>query len=179
MNVTGGNFEVAVGNIAMLTPFQRVAYFTGAFLVFCFVARLTRAPARRIFGALCAVVVYTALSAPIDEFAARHDFWTYPSCHDPAHPTLDVYLAQALEFVGTIALFLWRAARAFGVRGVAVLFVLVLVLGPARDFTVAAVFPWMIHFGPFPTSLMWDIGAWAIVFDVAIVVSRLVAGRWK
>ena len=74
-------------------------------------AWLTRAGTRRIAGALCAVLAFTALSAPIDAVGLRTGMWGYPSCVDPPHPPLPVYVGQALAFVGCLALVGWRVQR--------------------------------------------------------------------
>ena len=73
--------------LVFTTRFQ-VIYLVGTLVVFCAVA---------------SVAMFTARSAPIDNFGARHDLWTYPSCVNPPHPPLAVYIGQALMFVGTIA----------------------------------------------------------------------------
>ncbi len=56
--------------------------------LFSVVAFLSRANVRRLVGAVCSVLVFTALSAPIDELGARAGLWTYPTCVSPAHPPL-------------------------------------------------------------------------------------------
>jgi hypothetical protein len=157
------------------TRFQ-IVYLVGTLAVFAAVAFFSRAGARRVAGALCSVLVFTALSAPIDNFGARHDLWTYPSCQNPAHPPLAVYVGQALMFVGTMALIGWRVQRRFGLRGVAWLAAIVCALGAIRDFSVAAALPDLLRFGPMPAALFADLAAWAIIVLVALGVTRLVAG---
>src|SRR5262249_57144243 len=137
---------------------------------------LTRAGARRLVGAVCSVVVFTALSAPIDTVGIRSGMWSYPTCVDPPHPPLTVYVGQALAFVGCLALIAWRVQRRFGVRGVARLALVVCCAGVVRDFTVAALLPQAIHIGPAPASVFADLGAWAVVVAVALGVTRAVAG---
>src|SRR5262245_33843571 len=117
-------------------------------VVFSVVAVISRAGPRRLAGAVCSVVVFTALSAPIDNFAIREGFWIYPSCVDPPHPPLAAYVGQALEFVGTIALIGWRVQRRFGARGLLWMTAIVCGVGLVRDFTVAARLPQWIRFGP-------------------------------
>ncbi len=157
------------------TGFQ-VAYLAGAIVFFAVLALVTGAPPRRIVGALASVVVFTALSAPIDTLGARVGWWTYPSCVDPPHPPLVVYVGQALIFVGGVALVGWRVQRWWGRRGLARFAAFVCVAGLVRDMTVAAVLPRMIQFGPAPAAQLADLGAWAIVVTVGLGVTRLVAG---
>jgi hypothetical protein len=144
--------------------------------VFGVVALLTRARARRLAGAMCSVLVFTAISAPIDTVGARAGWWLYPSCHDPPHPPLPVYVGQALVFVGTIALIGWRTQRRFGACGLVALTVLVCGAGLARDLLVAALLPDVIRFGAMPASALADVVAWALVVFVALAVTRAIAG---
>jgi hypothetical protein len=161
---------------AVFTPKFQVVYAAAMLLLFSVVAFLTRATPRRVAGAFCSVVVFTALSAPIDTFGMRTGLWTYPSCLDPPHPPLLVYIGQALEFVGCIALIGWRVQRRFGARGIAVLAAVVCTLGAVRDFSVAAALPQVMHMGPLPGSLIADVAAWGIVVSVALGVMRIVSG---
>jgi hypothetical protein len=158
------------------SPSFQIAYVAFAIVVFVIFVRLTRARARRVFGALASVAVFIALSAPIDNLARRMDWWTYPSCVEPSHPPLLAYVGQALIFVGTTALVGWRVQRAFGGRVLAVLVVLSCLAGLVRDLTVAAIFPQMIRFGGMPASVLADLGAWAMVAIVGLGVTRIVAG---
>jgi hypothetical protein len=160
----------------MFTTRFQIIYVLGTFALFCAVAFATRAGWRRIAGAVCAVLVFTAISAPIDNFGAATGLWTYPSCENPPHPPLGAYLGQAFMFVGTIALIGWRVQRSFGARGLAFLAGIVCVLGLVRDLSVAAAMPELIQFGPMPAAAFADIAAWGIVLLVALVVTRVVAG---
>jgi hypothetical protein len=160
----------------MFTPLFQVLYPAAMLAAFSGLAWLTRAGTRRIAGALCAVLVFTALSAPIDTVGLRTGMWGYPSCVDPPHPPLPVYVGQALAFVGCLALVAWRVQRRWGARGIAKLAVVVCCVGAVRDFTVAAVLPDVIWIGPAPASVFADMAAWAVVVAVAVGVTRLVAG---
>jgi hypothetical protein len=157
------------------TRFQ-IVYLLFTLAAFSAVAFFTRAGVRRLAGAVCSVLVFTAISAPIDNLGARYRLWTYPSCANPPHPPLAVYLGQALMFVGTIALIGWRVQRRFGARGLAWLAAIVCVLGLIRDLSVGAALPDLIRLGPMPASAFADVAAWGIVVTVALVVTRLVAG---
>jgi len=150
----------------VFTPTFQIVYLAAMAALFATVALLTRAPLRRVAGALGAAALFTALSAPIDDLGASQGWWWYPS--DPPHPPLAIYVGQALEFVGCIALVAWRVRRRFGARGVALLAAAVCILGPIRDFGAAALLPQMIRVGPLPMSLVADIGAWVVVVLVAL-----------
>jgi hypothetical protein len=163
-------------NLRVFTTRFQVTYLAATLAVFCVVALVTRAGARRVAGAVCSALVFTALSARIDNLAARQGWWLYPSCVSPSHPPLAVYLGQALLFVGTIALIGWRVQRRFGTRGVVMLAAVVCSLGLVRDLSVAAALPGVIRFGPMPAAALADVGAWAVVVLIAIAVSRLIGG---
>jgi hypothetical protein len=160
----------------VFTPLFQTAYLMAMLTAFSAVAWLTRAGGRRLAGAVCSVIVFTALSAPIDTIGIRTGMWSYPSCVDPPHPPLAVYVGQALAFVGCLALVAWRVQRRFGVRGVTALALGVCGVGVVRDFTVAALLPQAIRIGPPPASILADLGAWVVVVVVALGVMRAVAG---
>ncbi len=160
----------------MFTTRFQILHLASMLIFFCAVAGFTRARARRIVGALCSVAVFTALSAPIDDFGIGHGWWSYPSCASPPHPSLITYVSQAFEFVGTIALIGWRVQRRFGARGVVWLTATVCIVGLIRDLLVAAALPRVVRFGPFPASAIADVAAWGIVVFVALAVTRVVAG---
>jgi hypothetical protein len=160
----------------VFTPTFQVVYTASMLLLFCVVAFFTRATPRRVAGALSGVVVFTAISAPIDTVGLRTGLWSYPSCIDPPHPPLLAYVGQALEFVGCIALIGWRVQRRFGARGVAWLAAVVCTLGAVRDFSVAAALPQVMHMGPLPGSLIADLLAWGVVVSVSLCVMRIVSG---
>jgi hypothetical protein len=162
------------------TRFQ-VVYLTATLGAFTLAARLARARLRRALAALCAVLVFFALSAPIDNFAARMGWWTYPTWNCPTcvnlpHPPPAVYLGQSLLFVGCLAILGWRIQRRSGARGLALLALAVCIAGPIRDFSVAAALPDVIRFGPMPAAALADVAAWAIVLGTALAVPRLIAG---
>jgi hypothetical protein len=157
------------------TSFQ-LTYLAAAVCSFGFLAVVIRAPGRRILGALASVIVFTALSAPIDDLGGRAGWWFYPSCVDPPHPPLLVYLGQAFCFVGGVALLGWRVQRRWGERGLVALTVVVCGAGLGRDVALAALFPAMIRLGPAPAAQLADVAAWLVVVIVALGVTRLISG---
>jgi hypothetical protein len=158
------------------TVARQLAYLAGTSALFAGVAFLTRATRRRLVGAVCSVLAFTAASAPIDGIGARFDLWSYPCWTDPPHPPVIVYLGQALEFVGGLALIGWRVQRAFGARGLGVMCVVTCGLGLVRDYSVATLFPDLLRFGPAPASEIADVVAWAVVLLFALGVTRVIAG---
>lgn len=160
----------------MFTPGFQAVYLVVTLVAFSAVALATGATVRVVFGAATSVVVFTAISAPIDTLALKAGWWSYPSCQTPPHPPLPVYVGQAALFVGCAALLGVPLQRRFGKRGALGLAAVACSLGVVRDFSVAAFFPGVIRFGPAPTAVLADIGAWLIVVLVALSVTRLIAG---
>jgi len=161
------------------SPWFQLVYGTIAIITFGVIALLTRARARRIAGALASVAVFTAISAPIDTLGLRAGWWSYPSCTNPPHPPLGIYIAQTLYFVGNLALIGWRIDRRFGARGLAALVATVCSVGLVRDLMWATILPTMVRFGAAPAAELADAGAWATVVAVALGVTRVVAGPAK
>jgi hypothetical protein len=157
----------------------QIAYLAAMLVVFLVAVLLARPRRRRLAGVVLAVLAFTAASGPIDDFAHDAGLWTYPSCVDPPHPPLAVYLGQSLMFVGVTALVAWRVARRFGPRSLRVLVALFCVGGMVRDFSVAAIIPGIIRFGPAPAAQLADLAAWAIVAVFALAIPRFVAGPAK
>ncbi len=154
----------------------QLPYLVVAMGFFAVLALVTRTPRRRIAGALASVVVFTALSAPIDTLGNHAGWWFYPSCVDPPHPPLLVYIGQALIFVGGVALGGGSVQKRWGGRGLAIFAAVVCGAGFVRDMTVAAVFPQIIRLGPAPAAQLADLAAWSVVVMVGLGVTRLVAG---
>jgi hypothetical protein len=163
--------------VSGFSPTFRVFYIVLGIGVFSLFAFLTRARWRRIAGALAAVAVFTAISAPIDNFGNQTGLWLYPGYPDPPHhPPLDIYIGQALIFVGIAALLGYRVARAWGLRGIITFIAVFCTLGLIRDFSAAAMFPKVIQFGPSPSAQIADVLAWLIIVLVGLGVTRIVAG---
>jgi hypothetical protein len=103
-------------------------------------------------------------------------WWSFPSCTDPPHPPVAVYVGQALIFVGGVALVGGRVERRWGARGLFVFAILAVAAGFARDMIGAALMPEIIRFGEAPAAQLADVGAWVVVVAVALGVTRVVAG---
>ena len=88
---------------------------------------------------------------------------------------LQLFLAFAVS-MAPFYLITWRVARRFGWRGLAVLLGVVTVIGPPRDYLVAATFPeWMTMAGGVPPVLA-DAATYFGMFALGHAVMRLVAG---
>ena len=95
--------------------------------------------------------------------------------------SLDAILL-ALLYIGTavscapIYVVTWRVARRFGRCGLVVFFSAVAVVGPLRDYQIAATFPaWMV-FAPGIAPILADAATYVGIVVLGHAVMRLVAG---
>jgi hypothetical protein len=91
-------------------------------------------------------------------------------------------ILSALFYIGLaisltpIYLVTWRLARRFRWRGLAVFIGTVAVIGPPRDYLIAATFPkWMV-FAPGVTPILADAVTYVGMVAVGHAVMRLIAG---
>lgn len=70
----------------------------------------------------------------------------------------------------------WRVARRFGGRGLAVCVLASAIIGPPRDYWIAAVFPNWIIFSPGVAPVLADATVYVLLVIVGHGVMRLVAG---
>jgi hypothetical protein len=82
----------------------------------------------------------------------------------------------ALVSSAPIYLVTWRVARRFGRRGLAMVVGIAAVIGPPRDYAVAALFPEWIVFGPGLAPIFGVAATYAGFVALGHAVMRLVAG---
>ena len=120
---------------------------TGAYLVaLVAVAYFTRATAQRVSGALTGGAVIGLAAIGVTALAQATGWWRVPGFFSPDKLAI-YYLGWAISMAPTY-LITWRIARRFGRRGLAIFLAAVAVVGPARDYQIAAHFPGWIAFGP-------------------------------
>ena len=122
--------EIILWSCAYLVELGAVIYFT-------------RASARRVEGALVGGAAAGLLGlGAIDLCEALH-WWHIPFASTPAF--LPLFFVGLLISLAPIYLVTWRLARRFGWRGLAMFISIVAVIGPPRDYLIAANFPkWMV-----------------------------------
>jgi hypothetical protein len=111
------------------------------------VAYLTRAKVSRIVGALCGSAVFGLIAVLAVALGENQGWWRMPKA-DSSHFRLLLWLSFAVVSCAPVYLITWRTSRRFGGRGLAVLALAAAVIGPARDYHVAAMFPDWIVFSP-------------------------------
>lgn len=154
--------QIIVGTIIYAVALPVVVYFT-------------RPTGRRFAGACVCAAAVTALGfSAIVPLGESLGYWHVPLNLSPGYMAL-LWFATAVSAVPAF-LFTWRIARRFGSRGLLVTFAVAAILGPPREFAVAARFPEWITYTP-------GIGTYLAISVVYVVglaaghgVMRLVAG---
>lgn len=134
----------------------------------------TRASGRRLEGALVGGAVAALLGLGAVALCERLGWW-----HIPFAPTLSFlplfYIGLAISLT-PIYLVTWRLARRFGWRGLAVFIGIVGVIGPPRDYFIAATFPkWMV-FAPGVMPILADAATYIGMVALGHAMMRLTAG---
>jgi hypothetical protein len=154
---------------------QQILLMTGLYLAALIaVAYFTRAPVRRVLGALAGGAVVGFVVLKVVALCEALDWWRIPSTSTPYFVPL-LYFGLAISSA-PIYLITWRVARRFGRRGLGVCVGIVAVIGPPRDYWYAATFPkWMV-FASGIAPVLADSATYIAIVVVGHAVMRLVAG---
>jgi hypothetical protein len=141
---------------------------------FAVVVWLTGARGRRIAGAavggaMAACVVLSAAAG-----GETRGWWRIPAGGGPFWWTL-MWTVAAVS-CAPIYLVTWRVARRFGGRGLAACILAAAVVGPPRDYAIAAAFPDWIVFSPGLTPVVADAAVYALLLASGHAVMRITAG---
>jgi hypothetical protein len=148
---------------------------TGLYLTaFVGVAYLTRAKVPRLAGALCGGVVFGVVALLAVALGESQGWWRVPKAGS-SHFHMLLWLAVAAS-CSPVYLITWRVTRRFGRRGLAVLGVAAAVIGPLRDYRVAAMFPDWIAFSPGFAPVLAVATIYALLVIVGHAVMRIVSG---
>jgi hypothetical protein len=137
-------------------------------------AYFTRATARRIVGAVAGGGVVGVAVIGVTALAEALGWWRVPGFWTP-DKLLMYYLGWAIS-CAPIYLVTWRIARRFGRRGLAAILCAVAVVGPLRDYRIAAFFPEWIVFGPGVAPVLAVAATYVGIVALGHAVMRLVAG---
>ena len=154
---------------------HQVILFTCAYLVeLGVVIYFTRATARRILGAVIGGAAAGLLGLGTISLCEAVGWWRVPFASTPYFLTL-FYLGLSISLM-PIYLVTWRVARRFGWRGLAVFIGIVTIIGPPRDYLIAAMFPkWMV-FAHGVGPILADGVTYAGFVVVGHAVMRIIAG---
>ena len=144
------------------------------FLELIVVVYFTRATRRRIAGALAGGACVAIMALGMIALCEALGWWRIPFA---STPTLMALLGVGLAIsCAPIYFVTWRLARRFGWRGRAVFAAAVTVIGPPRDYFIAAKYPeWMV-FSPGIAPIVADAVAYLGIVLVGHAMMRLVAG---
>jgi uncharacterized membrane protein (DUF2068 family) len=154
---------------------QQIILWACAYLVeLVAVIYFTRATMRRIMGAVAGGAAAGLLALGAIALCEALGWWHIPFASTPYFLPL-FYLSLSISLT-PIYLVTWRVARRFGWRGVAVFIGVVIVIGPPRDYLIAAMFPkWMV-FAPGVAPILADAATYAGIVALGHAVMRLIAG---
>jgi len=142
--------------------------FLGAVIYF------THAATRRIVGALAGGAAAGLLALGMIAVGEAQGWWRLPSGSTP-YFRLQLYIGLAISMTPPF-LIIWRVVRRFGWRGLAVFLGAVAVIGPPRDYLIAAMFPeWMV-FAPGVAPVLADAATYVCMVALGYAAMRLVAG---
>jgi hypothetical protein len=138
------------------------------------VAYFARATARRIAGAVAGGGVVGFAVIGVTALAEVLGWWRVPGFWTPYKLPI-FYLGFAIS-CAPIYLITWRIARRFGRLGLAAFLGAVAVVGPLRDYQIAAIFPEWIVFAPGVAPVLAVAATYVGVVALGHVAMRLVAG---
>ena len=134
----------------------------------------TRPGLRRFLGVITGGVVVSVIGIRVITWCESLGWWRVPFGASPWFRPL--FLAGLAASLAPVYLVTWRVARRFGRRGLAVFFAIVTVIGPPRDYFIAATFPLCMVFSPGLTPVLADAATYLGMMAVGHAVMRLVAG---
>lgn len=154
---------------------KQIIVWTCAYLIeLVAVVYFTRATARRVIGALVGGACVGCFGLGAIVLGNALGLWRVPIAGTPYFLAL-FYLGLSIS-VTPIYPITWRLARRFGWRGLVVFISIVTVIGPPRDYLIAAVFPkWMV-FAPGVAPILADAATYAGIVTLGHAVMRLIAG---
>ena len=154
---------------------QEIILWTCAYLIeLGAVIYFTRASARRVEGAVVGGAAAGLLGLGAIALGEALGWWHIPFASTTFFlPLFSIGLAISLT---PIYLVTWRLARRFGWRGLAVFIGIVAVIGPPRDYLIAATFPkWMV-FAPGAIPILADAATYIGMVAVGHAMMRFIAG---
>ena len=157
---------MTTGQIFLATGFYLVAWVA--------VAYFTRAKFLRIAGAAAGGAAFGVVALLAVALGEQQGWWRAPKTGSPYFQFL-IWLGFAVS-CAPVYLITWRVARRFGVRGLALCIALSALIGPPRDYAIAAAFPnWMV-FSTGLAPIVADAAVYVLLVAVGHAGMRMVAG---
>jgi hypothetical protein len=154
---------------------QQIILFSCGYLVeLGAVIYFTRATTRRVMGAMAGGAVAGLFGMGAIALSKFLGWWQIPFASTPFFIPL-FYIGVSISLM-PVYLVTWRVVRRFGWRGLAVSLCIVAIIGPPRDYLIAAWFPeWMV-FAPGVAPILADAVTYVGWVAVGHAAMRLVAG---
>jgi hypothetical protein len=154
---------------------QEIILWTCAYLVeLSAVIYFTRATARRVVGALVGGAAAGLLGMGAIALGEAMGWWHIPFASTASF--LPLFYAGLAISLTPIYLVTWRLARRFGWRGPVMFIGIVAVIGPPRDYLIAATFPkWMV-FAPGVIPILADAATYVGMVAAGHAMMRFIAG---
>lgn len=146
------------------------------FYLTVFIAALyfTRAGIRRTLGALAGGAIFGIIGLAAVILGERQHWWVIPDNSVPHFYSL-LWLGLAISSAPDY-LVLWRIVRRFGMRGLVWSVVIVAIIGPPRDYAIAAAFPTWMTFSPGIAPVVADDLVYIMLVLVGYAVMRAISG---
>jgi hypothetical protein len=138
------------------------------------VAYLTRAKVLRIAGALGGGAVFGVVALLAIALGETRGWWRVPKSGSSQFQLL-LWLGFTVS-CSPVYLITWRVARRFGGRGLAVFALAAAVIGPPRDYLIAAKFPDWMTFSPGSAPVVAVATIYALLVVAGHAVMRIIAG---
>ena len=138
------------------------------------VVYFSRATARRVLGAMVGGSASGTVAVGAVVLGEAVGWWRVPSGASPYFWSL-LFVGFAIS-CAPIHLVSWRVARRFGWRGLAVFWAFAAVVGPPRDYWIAAAFPSWMAFAPGLAPVLADSATYAGFVALGYAAMRMVAG---
>jgi len=157
-----------------MTPQELTLMSCGYLVALIVLARITRTNPRRLAGALAGGAIFGIVALLGLTLGEARNWWRIPGL-DSMKFKLLIWLGLAIS-CAPVYLITWRVARRFGARGLALCVLIAAIVGPPRDYLVAALFPQWIVYSPGPAPVLAIAAIYALLVLVGHAVMRLVAG---
>jgi hypothetical protein len=149
--------------------------FNGVYLAALVVAAVfTRATASRIAGALVGGAAFAVVAPGIIAVGETVGWWHMTITWKPYF--LTIFCLGIIISCAAVYLLTWRVARRFGLRGLAVVVVVVALIGPPRDYWYMAKFPEWGSYGPGMAPVLAISATYALMIILGHSAMRLVSG---
>ena len=138
------------------------------------VVYLTRASIRRVAGALAAGVAIGLVALGSLALGEKIGWWQIPMQWTPL--LLFLLYSSLVISCAPIYLVIWRVVRRYGWRGLAAFAVAAAIIGPIRDYRVAATFHEWIVFASGVAPILAVAMIYVMIVILGYAVMRLIAG---